>query len=206
MKKLVWVIIICFFFMVCEIIGGVMSNSLAILTDAAHMLSDVAGFMISLFSIWIGQKSANCRQTYGWHRAEVVGAVASIVIIWVMVVWLFIEATDRIIHPDYEINAEVMLITAFISLACNIFNLIILDHFPMPCIKKSHGDHAHSHGFMDAVTSIYKPHGGHDCAHHHHHDHDHDHGHSHGHDHCHGHDHHHDHENDDDYHHYDNEN
>jgi len=49
-----WVIIICFFFMVCEIIGGIMSNSLAILTDAAHMLSDVGGFGISMISIWIG--------------------------------------------------------------------------------------------------------------------------------------------------------
>lgn len=107
-----------------------------------------------------------------------------------MVVWIFIEATDRIVNPDYEINAEVMLITAFISLACNIFNLIILGHFPMPCIKKKEGDHGHSHGFMDAVTSIYKPHGGHDCGHHHHghdHDHDHDHEHHHHHDHDHGH-------------------
>jgi len=53
-KKLKIVLIICVFFMVSEIIGGIMSNSLAILTDAAHMLSDVGGFFISMISIWIG--------------------------------------------------------------------------------------------------------------------------------------------------------
>ena len=47
---------ICIFFMIAEIAGGVLSGSLAILTDAAHMCSDVGGFMISMFSIWIGQK------------------------------------------------------------------------------------------------------------------------------------------------------
>ena len=51
--KLGIVVAICFFFMIVEVIGGVMSGSLAILTDAAHMLSDVGGFIISMFSIWI---------------------------------------------------------------------------------------------------------------------------------------------------------
>ena len=49
-----FVVIICFLFMIVEVIGGVASGSLAILTDAAHMLSDVGGFAISMFSIWIG--------------------------------------------------------------------------------------------------------------------------------------------------------
>lgn len=57
MKKLGFVVVICFIFMIAEIIGGIMSDSLAILTDAAHMLSDVAGFAISMFSIWIGSKT-----------------------------------------------------------------------------------------------------------------------------------------------------
>lgn len=56
MSKLKIVVGICFFFMITEVIGGIMSDSLAILTDAAHMLSDVGGFVISMFSIWIGQK------------------------------------------------------------------------------------------------------------------------------------------------------
>jgi len=104
-----------------------------------------------------------------------------------MVVWLDYEATVRILDLDsIVIDSKIMLITAFISLACNIFNLIVLGHFPMPCRKK--GAHDHS-SFMDGVQSIYKPHGGHSCSGHGHGGHDHGHGHSHSHDHSHGHSH-----------------
>lgn len=106
MGKLKIVVGICFFFMITEVIGGIMSDSLAILTDAAHMLSDVGGFAISMFSIWIGQKKPSQSNSFGYHRAEVLGALASIMIIWAMVIWLALEATDRILYHDhYEINA-----------------------------------------------------------------------------------------------------
>jgi hypothetical protein len=81
-----------------------------------------------------------------------------------------------------------MIVTAFISLACNIFNLIVLGHFPMPCIKGNGGS------IMDGVQSIYKPHGGHSCSGHGHshggggHDHGHSHGHEHKHEHAPSHD------------------
>ena len=117
--------------MIVEIAGGIISNSLAILTDAAHMLSDVAGMGISMVSIYIGQKNATPKNTYGFHRAEVLGALVSIIIIWLMVVWLSWEATTRMFFLDeIDIDAPIMLGTAFISLACNIFNLIILGHLP----------------------------------------------------------------------------
>jgi len=86
--------------MIVEVIGGVASGSLAILTDAAHMLSDVGGFVISMVSIWIGQKAPTHAATFGYHRAEVLGALASVLIIWCMVIWLSFEATDRIIYHD----------------------------------------------------------------------------------------------------------
>jgi hypothetical protein len=80
-----------------------------------------------------------------------------------------------------------MLATAFISLACNIFNLVALGHCPVPCV-----DSDKQHSIMDSVMSVYKPHGGHDCG-----GHDHGHGgHSHGHG---GHDHGHDHKKHDDH-------
>ena len=191
-RKLGVVVVICFLFMIVEIAGGVLSNSLAILTDAAHMLSDVGGFIISMVSIWIGQKNPSKNLTWGYHRAEVLGAMMSVLIIWVMVVWLCLEATERVInHNDIKIDAPFMLGTAFISLACNIFNLFALGHFPMPCIKKKPG--AEDENFMDSVMSIYKPHGGHSCSGHHHGPGGHHHGHSHGHGGCGGHDHDHDH-------------
>jgi Co/Zn/Cd efflux system component len=106
LRKLTIVVVICFFFMIVEVIGGIASGSLAILTDAAHMLSDVGGFLISMFSIWIGQKAHNSNHTFGYHRAEVIGALASILIIWTMVIWLAWEATDRILYKhDFVIDA-----------------------------------------------------------------------------------------------------
>ena len=74
-----------------------MSGSLAILTDAAHMFSDVGGFIISMYSIKIASKSPTYAKTYGYHRAEIIGALTSVMIIWIMVVWLAWEATNRII-------------------------------------------------------------------------------------------------------------
>jgi len=195
-RKLAVVVVICFLFMIVEVIGGIASNSLAILTDAAHMLSDVGGFVISMVSIWIGQKAPNHQLSFGYHRAEVLGALASVMIIWCMVIWLAFEATHRIIYQeDIDIDAPYMLGTAFVSLACNIFNLVALGHCPMPCFKGKDGEEQEN--FMDSVMSVYKPHGGHSCSGHghghghgHSHGHGHDHGHSHGAGGCSGHDHH----------------
>jgi len=125
MCKLLLVSMVCFVFMGGEIVGGYFSGSLAILTDAAHMLSDVAGFMISYFAIYMGNRPASFKMSYGFHRAEVLGALASILLIWGLLIWLFIEAIDRLIHgPD--VDGEVMLITACVGLACNIVNIFTL--------------------------------------------------------------------------------
>ena len=69
-------------FIVCEIVGGYMSGSLAIMGDAAHMFSDLASFIISLTSIWIGSKEAKKKFNFGYARAEVLGALVTIIIIW----------------------------------------------------------------------------------------------------------------------------
>jgi len=174
--------------MIAEIVGGFLSDSLAILTDAAHMLSDVAGFVISIFAIWIGQKSPTQKNSWGYHRAEVLGALSSIIIIWGMVIWLVKEAIERVMNRDhFKIDAEIMLITSLISLACNIFSLVALDHLPC-CQKKG------QESILHKLNSVYMPHGG--CSHDHGpggHDHSHSHGHSHEGGKCSGHDHNHNH-------------
>jgi len=78
MKKLFFVSCICFLFMLIEAVGGYISGSIAILADAAHMFSDVAGFMISFFSIYISRRKLNIRYNMGYHRAEVLGALLSV--------------------------------------------------------------------------------------------------------------------------------
>ena len=125
MWKLMIVTIVCFIFMIAEFIGGYLSNSLAIMTDAAHMLSDVAGFTISYAAIYIGTRPANMSMSFGYARAEILGAVASIILIWGLLIWLFIEAIHRVITP-HPIDAEIMLITAIFGFVCNIVNIFTL--------------------------------------------------------------------------------
>ena len=70
-RKLIIASVMCLFFMIVEIVGGVLANSLAIATDAAHLLTDLASFMISLFAIWLASRPATRTMSFGWHRAEV---------------------------------------------------------------------------------------------------------------------------------------
>ena len=111
--------------MLIEFVGGLLSGSLAILTDAAHLLSDFSGFMISLVSIWIGQKPATQVYTFGMHRAEVLGAVGSVLLIWVLTGWLLSEAIYRVMNP-VEVNGWIMLVTSIIGLGCNIVMASVL--------------------------------------------------------------------------------
>ena len=125
-KKLLLVTFVSFVFMGVEAVGGIWSNSLAILTDAAHQLSDVAGFAISYAAVYITRKASNLKYNYGYHRADAIGALTTVLIIWALLFWLLAEAVKRLINPPDHIDGEIMLITACIGLACNVANLIIL--------------------------------------------------------------------------------
>ena len=154
-KKLTWVCVICTFFMIIEIIGGYLANSIAIMSDAAHLLSDLLGFIISIISIYISRKVAKNNMSYGYHRAEIIGALVSIVLIWALTIWLLYEATLRIIVTP-QVDGLIMIIVAIIGFSFNVIMGIVLAKSGVP---HSHGLHSHGHD----------------------HDHDHDHGHEHEH-------------------------
>jgi zinc transporter 2 len=89
--------------MTAEIIGGWLANSLAIMTDAAHLLSDLLGFLLSIFALKIGQNNPTKTLSYGYQRAEVIGALTSIILIWGLTIWLIYEAVLRVIkRPDVD--------------------------------------------------------------------------------------------------------
>ncbi|CAH3022558.1 unnamed protein product [Porites evermanni] len=127
---------------------GYLANSLAIVTDAAHLMSDFAGFMISLLALWIATKPATTTLSFGWHRAEVMGALLSVLFIWVLTGVIVYLAIQRIITKTYEIDAKVMLITASAGLIVNVILAAVLH-------QKAHG---HSHGFSKKKkTELKKP-------------------------------------------------
>jgi zinc transporter 2 len=133
MRKLLFVSFICLIFMGCEVAGGIISGSLAILTDAAHMFSDVSGFLISYFAIMISQNKAHHEKSMGYHRAEIIGAILAIILIWGLLVWLVIEAYKRLLDPP-DVDAKIMLITSIVGFICNLVNFFALEG--QCCIKK----------------------------------------------------------------------
>jgi hypothetical protein len=176
-RKLIMVCCVCSCFMVIEFVGGLLANSLAIMTDAAHLLSDLAGFVISIFAIYISGFPANKDFTYGYHRAEIVGALISVFTIWVLTIMLFMESITRLIESHHEVNGLVMLITSSVGLVFNLIMVYIL-HSKGP----EGGGCSHSHADIGAMFGL-----GHSHDHHHvhsdeendHHCHGHGHGHSH---------------------------
>jgi zinc transporter 2 len=142
-RKMKIITFICTLFLIAELIGGTLANSLAILSDAAHLGSDLSGFVISIIALCIGKKKANKIYTYGYYRAEVIGALISVITIWILTGLLLKEAFDRLINP-IEINASLMILTAIIGLICNIAMMKVLHsgHNHGKC--HGHG-HEHSH-------------------------------------------------------------
>uniref|UniRef100_A0A8B9NLE6 Proton-coupled zinc antiporter SLC30A8 n=1 Tax=Accipiter nisus TaxID=211598 RepID=A0A8B9NLE6_9AVES len=125
-RKLCVASVICIFFMIAEITGEYIAGSLAVITDAAHILVDLTSFLISLFSLWLTSKPPTKQLTFGWHRAEILGALMSMVIIWMVTGVLTYLASMRLLHPDYDIDATVMLITSACAVLANILLSLIL--------------------------------------------------------------------------------
>ncbi|XP_047979650.1 metal tolerance protein B-like [Salvia hispanica] len=131
-------LIVCYLIvMVIEAVGGLKANSLAILTDAAHLLSDVAGLSISLFTVWVSGWTATPEHSFGYHRVEVIGALLSVQLIWVMSVSLIYEAIKRLVMKQTEVNGRLMFVIAAFSLVVNVIMVLWLGH--------DHSHHGHSH-------------------------------------------------------------
>ena len=128
-----------------------MSGSLAILCDAAHQLSDVAGFVISFLAIYLTRKPSTLGRSYGYHRADVIGALGSILIIWGLLIWLLSEAFKRLMNPG-DVDGEIMLITAIFGLGCNILNIVILN-----CCCNQKDEEGKKEHLFESIASAYKP-------------------------------------------------
>jgi zinc transporter 2 len=115
-KRLIIVCCVCSTFMIIEFIGGLWSNSLAIMTDAAHLLSDLAGFIISILAISISSLKMNKDYTFGYYRAEIVGALVSVFIVLVLTIILLVEGLIRLIDKHHTVDGEVMLFTSIVGI------------------------------------------------------------------------------------------
>lgn len=112
-------------YLVAEVAGGILANSLALLADAGHMLSDVGALGLSLFAIWMAQKPATPTRTYGYHRTEILAALANAATLIAISLFIFAEAWERFHKPQPVAGMTVMVI-AVGGLAVNVTGLLIL--------------------------------------------------------------------------------
>ena len=105
---------------VAELIGGYLTNSLALMTDAAHMFTDVTALGLSLFALWICGRPASETKTFGYYRAEILAALLNGVALWVIVVFILGEAWRRL-HDPPTVAGGGMLALAAAGLLANVF-------------------------------------------------------------------------------------
>jgi len=113
---------LCLIFITGEIAGGYFSGSLAIMSDAAHMFSDFTSFLISLLAIHLGTRKASKKYTFGLYRAEVIGALITVLIIWFVTGVLLYLACQRLVSGDFQVDPNPMIAVASCAV---IFNIIL---------------------------------------------------------------------------------
>ena len=125
--RLVAAIAIVAVFLVVEVVGALLSGSLALLADSGHMLSDLLGLIVALVALGIAARPANDRQTFGYQRAEVFGALINGVLLGAIAVFVGIEAITRLASAaDAEVASLPMLLVAVAGLVSNIAVLFVL--------------------------------------------------------------------------------
>jgi len=152
LKMLTYFLLLNLLFMFVEVIYGLLSNSLGLLTDGAHMLLDCTAVMIGLYSSYLSEFKANNNYNYGYLRSEVIGTFINSVFLFFIAIYIVFESVERFIEPK-EVHSENLILVSFIGLLVNIVGLVF---------AHDHGDDSHDHDHSH---------------HHHHHEHEHEHEH-----------------------------
>ncbi len=129
-------------FLIAEVVGGIVSNSLALLADAGHMLTDVGALGLSLFVAWFSRQAASPQKTYGYLRWEILAALLNGAALLVISIWICVEAVLRFRTPE-PIGTGVMLTVAVAGLLVNVAAAWAL-----------HGSHQHNMNVRGAYLHV----------------------------------------------------
>ncbi len=135
-------LIITVVFMLVEFFGGLWTNSLALLADAGHMLTDAAALALSLFAIWFIRRPATPEKTYGYFRVEILAALLNGAGLLVIAFFILFESYERLIEPA-QIKSKEMLVIALLGLGANLISASIL-----------HGSHKESLNLQGAFLHV----------------------------------------------------
>ena len=149
-RRLQWALAISSVYFFAELIAGFLTNSLALLSDAGHMLSDIGALTLSLFAFRMAQRPATIHRTYGYHRVEILAALFNGLTLWLIVGIIFAAAYSRLSRPP-AVESYGMMIVAILGLVVNLAAAAIL-----------HGAHRHNlnlrgaflHVMSDALGSV----------------------------------------------------
>ncbi|MBE7446772.1 MAG: cation transporter [Planctomycetia bacterium] len=135
-KRLVLASVITGTIFVVEVVGGIITNSLALISDAGHMLTHLFALLVSLFALYFAAKPPTGKKTYGFFRVEILAALFNGAALFLISLWIFYEAYHRFVHPE-TISSGRMFIIALIGLVANIACVYIL--------KGNRHGHGHEH-------------------------------------------------------------
>ena len=105
--------------MLAEVVGGIIANSLALMADAGHMVTDAVAISLALFAIWVASRAASQRQTFGFQRSSILAALINALSLWLIAGWIFVEAYRRFMEPP-EVQGAVMLGVGLVGLLVNV--------------------------------------------------------------------------------------
>lgn len=138
-RRLMFAIVLTAITLVAEIIGGIWSNSLALLSDAGHVFLDLFALVLSLAAIKLAAQPPNEQHSYGWHRAEVLAGLINGLTIFIMAIGILYEGSKRLISPE-EVQTTPMLIIAVLGLIANLL--------------AAKGLHGHSHDDLNVRSAF----------------------------------------------------
>ncbi len=124
-RKLLWTSLLNILFTIIEIVGGVVSNSLSLLSDALHNLADSSAIFIAYIAHRVSKRKPNQQKTFGYKRFEIIAAFFNSVVLIGICLYLFVEAYRRFVNPE-PIRGLVMLLVAAAGLAANLVSVLIL--------------------------------------------------------------------------------
>jgi len=120
-RRLLIVLVATSIYFVAELTSGYFAGSLALMSDAVHMLTDIAALCLALLTLWISTRPASSGKTYGYLRAEILGALLNGLFLWLLVVFIWFEAFDRLRHP-HPVSGLTVMIVAMVGIAVNTFS------------------------------------------------------------------------------------
>ena len=125
-RSLTFALVLIAGYMVAEIVGGILSGSLALLADAGHMATDAAAIGLALLAMWIAERAASAERTFGFYRTEILAALLNAVALWLIVAWICFEAYHRFLQEGSHVDGWPVLYVGLGGLAVNIAAAFIL--------------------------------------------------------------------------------